>query len=47
MRQAIQGMGNYLKNLGNSPFAKHLRSVQVLGAALMFGQVPEGSAVCY
>ncbi|CAN7996770.1 unnamed protein product [Ixodes hexagonus] len=47
MQQAIQGLGNDLGKLGDSPFAKHLRSVQVLGTASMFGRVPEGSPVCY
>lgn len=47
MQQAMQRLGNDLGNLGDSPFAKHLRTVQVLGTASMFGQVPEGSLISY
>ncbi|CAN7980730.1 unnamed protein product [Ixodes pacificus] len=47
MQQAMRRLGNDLGNLGDSPFAKHLRTVQVLGTASMFGQVPEGSPISY
>ncbi|KAM7312003.1 hypothetical protein ISCGN_008908 [Ixodes scapularis] len=47
MQQAMHRLGNDLGNLGDSPFAKHLRTVQVLGTASMFGQVPEGSPISY
>ncbi|KAG0430035.1 hypothetical protein HPB47_023060 [Ixodes persulcatus] len=44
MEEAMRGLGS---GLGDSPFAKHLRCVQVLGTNSTFGVVPEGSPLAY
>ncbi|CAN8014721.1 unnamed protein product, partial [Ixodes persulcatus] len=47
MQDVMRNLGNELGSLGDSPFAKHLRCVQVLGTDCTFGVVPEGSLLAY
>ncbi|CAN7987363.1 unnamed protein product, partial [Ixodes pacificus] len=47
MQQAARDLGNNLCALGATPFAKHLRCVQVLGTDSTFGTVPMGSPLSY
>ncbi|CAN7938631.1 unnamed protein product, partial [Ixodes hexagonus] len=47
MQQAIQVLGSSLGSLGDSPFAKHLRYVQVVRTECTLGAVPEGSPLAY
>ncbi|CAN8002839.1 unnamed protein product, partial [Ixodes pacificus] len=47
MQQDLHTLGVDLGHLEDSPFAKHLRSLQVLGTDSMFGIVPEGSGISY
>ncbi|KAG0435364.1 hypothetical protein HPB47_018531, partial [Ixodes persulcatus] len=47
MQQAARDLGNNLCALGATPFAKHLRCVQVLGTDSTFGRVPVGSPLSY
>ncbi|KAG0444351.1 hypothetical protein HPB47_013896 [Ixodes persulcatus] len=44
MEEAMRDLGS---GLGDSPFARHLRCVQVLGTNSTFGVVPEGSPLAY
>lgn len=47
MQDAIHRLGSDLCALGDSPFAKHLRTVQILGTESKFGMVPVGSPLSY
>ncbi|CAN8007012.1 unnamed protein product, partial [Ixodes hexagonus] len=47
MQQAMQDLGSSLSSLGDSPFAKHLRYVQVVGTDCTLSAVPEGSPLAY
>lgn len=47
MQQDLHTLGVDLGHLEDSPFAKHLRSLQVLGTDSMFGIVPEGFGISY
>lgn len=47
MQDAMKNLGNELGSLGDFPFTKHLRCVQVLGTDCTFGVVPEGSLLTY
>lgn len=45
MQQDLHSLGVDLGHLEESPFTKHMRSLQVLGTDSMFGVVPEGSGL--
>ncbi|XP_042149302.1 uncharacterized protein LOC121837660 [Ixodes scapularis] len=47
MQQDLHTLGVDLGHIEDSPFAKHLRSLEVLGTDSMFGVVPEGSGISY
>ncbi|CAN8016419.1 unnamed protein product, partial [Ixodes persulcatus] len=47
MQQAARDLGNNLCALVATPFAKHLRCVQVLSTDSTFGRVPVGSTRCH
>lgn len=47
MKEAMRDLGNDLCSLGDSPFAKHLRGMEALGADTTFGTVPDGSPLAY
>ncbi|KAG0411308.1 hypothetical protein HPB47_011563 [Ixodes persulcatus] len=47
VQQAARDLGNNLCALGATPFAKHLRCVQVFGTGFTFGRVSVGSPLSY